>query len=136
RALARIMPDVEIARWLGQAGLRTPSGGHYTRSLVASVRHLRGIEVYAQAHQGDREWLTAEEAAKLLRVHEKTVRRAAARHDLPANQPLPGGPWIFALKDILAAVPARQIAAQTDRRRRIRGAGLSCNQLKLGILRR
>lgn len=133
RALARIMPDVEIARWLGQAGLKTPSGGHYTRSLVASVRHLRGIEVYAPAHEGAREWLTAEEAAKLLRVHEKTVRRAAARHDLPAIQPLAGGPWIFARKDILAALPARQLAAQTDRRRRLRGAGASSTQLKLEI---
>jgi excisionase family DNA binding protein len=133
RALARIMPDVEIARWLGQAGLRTPSGGHYTRALVASVRHLRGIEVYAPAHESDRQWFTAEEAAKLLHVHEKTVRRAAARRDLPAIQPLPGGPWIFARKDVLAAVPARQIAAQTDRRRRIRGVGASLNQLKLDI---
>lgn len=133
RALARIMTDEEIGRQLGRSGMRTPSGSHYTRALVASVRHLRGIQAYERAHEGDREWLSSEQAAKLLRVHVRTVRRAAIRGELPGLHPLPEGPWIFARKDILAAAVARSTASQTDRRKRIRGAGASAHQLALGI---
>jgi excisionase family DNA binding protein len=133
RALARIMPDEQIALWLGRAGMRTPSGAHYTRALVASVRHLRGIEAYLKDRQRDGDWLTSEQAAKLLRVHSKTVRRAAARKELPALRPLPNGPWIFAHSDIVAATAARHAAGQTDRRRRIQGANRSSDQLMLEI---
>jgi alkanesulfonate monooxygenase SsuD/methylene tetrahydromethanopterin reductase-like flavin-dependent oxidoreductase (luciferase family) len=69
----------------------------------------------------------------MLRVHGKTVRRAAARNELPALRPLPDGPWIFARSDIVAAIAARHGAAQTDRRRRIRGVDRSSDQLMLGI---
>ena len=104
-----------------------------TRALVASVRHLRGIEAYVKDRQRDGDWLTCEQAAKLLRVDGKTVRRAAARKELPALRPLPNGPWIFARSDIVAALAARHAAGQTDRRRRIRGAGRSSDQLMLEI---
>ncbi|MGH8673796.1 MAG: recombinase family protein [Burkholderiales bacterium] len=133
RALTRIMPDQQIALWLGRAGMKTPSGAHYTRALVASVRHLRGIEAYSKDRQPDGEWLTCEQAAKMLGVHGKTVRRAAARNELPALRPLPDGPWIFARSDIVAAIAARHAAAQTDRRCRIRGVDLSSDQLTLQI---
>ena len=105
----------------------------YTRALVASVRHLRGIEAYLKDRQCEGDWLTCEQAAKLLRVHGKTVRRAAARKELPALRPLPNGPWIFAHSDIVAAMSARHAAGQTDRRRRIQGADRSSNQLTLEI---
>ena len=133
RALARIMPDQQIALWLGRAGQRTPSGAHYTRALVASVRHLRGIEAYSKDRQRDGDWLTCEQAAKMLRVHGKTVRRAAGRHELPALRPLPNGPWIFARNDIVAAVAGRHAAAHTDRRCRIRGVDTSSEQFMLEI---
>lgn len=133
RALARIMPDQQIALWLGRAGMRTPSGANYTRALVASVRHLREIEAYSKDNQRDGDWLTCEQAAKLLRVHGKTVRRAAARNELPALRPLPNGPWIFARHDVVAATAVRQAAGRADRRRRIRGADPSSDQLILEI---
>lgn len=133
RSLARIMPDQQIALWLGRAGMRTPSGAHYTRALVASVRHLRGIEVYSKDRQRDGDWLTCEQAAKLLRVHGKTVRRAAACNELPGLRPLPNGPWIFARHDVVAATAARQAASQGDRRRRIRGVNSLSDQLSLVI---
>lgn len=132
-ALARIMPDQQIALWLGRAGMKTPSGAHYTRALVASVRHRREIDAYSKDRQCAGAWLTCEQAAKLLGVHGKTVRRAAARNELPALRPLPNGPWIFARSDIVAAAAARPVAAQTDRRRRIRGVGRSSSQLMLEI---
>jgi excisionase family DNA binding protein len=132
-ALARIMPDQQIAVWLGRAGMKTPSGAQYTRALVASVRHLRGIEAYSKDRQHDGNWLTCEQAAEILRVHGKTVRRSAARNELPALRPLPDGPWIFARSDIIAASAARHMAAQTDRRCRIRGVDRSSDQLILEI---
>jgi excisionase family DNA binding protein len=100
---------------------------------VASVRHLRGIEAYSKDRQRDGDWLTCEQAAKLLRVHGKTVRRAAGRNELPALRPLPNGPWIFARSDIVAATAAQHVTVQTDRRRRIRGMDLSSDQLRLEI---
>jgi len=133
RTLAAIMPDQQIALWLGRAGLKTPNGAHYTRALVASVRHLRAIDAYSQNHQRAGDWLSCEQAAKVLRVHGKTVRRAAARNELPALRPLPNGPWIFARTDIIAAAQARTRAALTDGRRRLRGAGASSDQLTLTI---
>jgi excisionase family DNA binding protein len=133
RALARIMPDQQIALWLGRAGMRTPSEAHYTRALVASVRHLRGIEAYSEQRQRKGGRLTSEQAAELLGVHSKTVRRAAARNELKALRPLPNGPWIFTRHDIIAAAAARQVAAQTDRRRRLGHADPSSEQLDLKI---
>src|SRR2546427_5400179 len=57
RQLARILPDQQIAAWLGRAGLRTPTGAHYTRALVASVRHLRGIEACSEERRHAEGWL-------------------------------------------------------------------------------
>lgn len=106
RVLARIMPDQPIAVWLGMAGLRTPSGGHYTRALVASVRHLREIPAFSEERQRAEGWLNSEQAAELLQVHPKTIRRAVARNELPVVRPIPGGPCVFSRADLVG--PAGQ----------------------------
>jgi hypothetical protein len=134
RALARIMPDEQIAAWLGRAGLRTPTGAHYTRALVASVRHLRGIEACSAQRRGD-QWLTCEEAAALINVDPKTLRRAAQRNEIPAIHPLHNGPWIFARSDIVGTEQAERIAARARAQREKRGAGPTSNQLPLRIPR-
>ena len=133
RALAPLMRDEQIARWLGRAGLRTPTGAHYTRALVASVRHLRGIEAYAE-HERDDAWLTCEEAAALVGVDPKTMRRAAQRGELAAIHPLPGGPWIFARADLVGDA-ARRIAERAHAHREGRNAGPTADQLSLEIPR-
>jgi excisionase family DNA binding protein len=130
RGLARILPDQQIAAWLGRAGLRTPTGAHYTRALVASVRHLRGIEARSEERRRAEGWLTCEEAAALLGVAPKTVRRAAQRHDLPALRPLANGPWIFSRSDL---VDNGRVARKAHDRRFSPGEGPSRDQLSLDI---
>ncbi len=133
RGLARILPDQQIAAWLGRAGLRTPTGAHYTRALVASVRHLRGIEACSEERRRAEGWLTCDEAAALLHVAPKTVRRAAARHDLPAIRPLANGPWIFARSDLVGTVTAERVATRARGRRNNQDAGPTPDQLSLDI---
>lgn len=133
RVLARILPDQQIAAWLGRAGLRTPTGAHYTRALVASVRHLRGIEACSEERRRAEGWLTCEEAAALLHVDPKTVRRAAARNALPAIRPLANGPWIFARSDIVGTATAERVATRARERRNNQDAGPTPDQLSLDI---
>jgi DNA invertase Pin-like site-specific DNA recombinase len=133
RGLARILPDQQIAAWLGRAGLRTPTGDHYTRALVASVRHLRGIDACSDERRRTEGWLTCEEAAALLHVDPKTVRRAAARNVLPAIRPLANGPWIFARSDLVGTATAERVAARARHRRNHQGAGPTPGQLPLHI---
>lgn len=135
RGLARILPDQQIAAWLGRAGLRTPTGAHYTRALVASVRHLRGIDACSDERRRAEGWLTCEEAAALLHVDPKTVRRAAARNDLPAIRPLANGPWIFARNDLVGTATGERVAARAHQRRNHQGAGPTPGQLPLEIPR-
>jgi len=131
--LARILPDHQIAAWLGRAGLRTPTGAHYTRALVASVRHLRGIEACSDARRRAEGWLTSEEAAALLQIDPKTLRRAAARNELPGLRPLPNGPWIFSRSDLVGTAAAEHVARRARERRAGQGAGPPPNQLSLDI---
>jgi len=133
RGLARILPDHQIAAWLGRAGLRTPTGAHYTRALVASVRHLRGIEACSDARRRAEGWLTCEEAAALLEIDPKTLRRAAARNELPAIRPLANGPWIFSRSDLAGSAAAEHVARRARLRRTGQGAGPPASQLSLDI---
>ncbi len=133
RQLARILPDQQIAAWLGRAGLRTPTGAHYTRALVASVRHLRGIEACSEERRHAEGWLTCEEAAAMLHVDPKTVRRAAERNDLPAIRPLANGPWIFSRSDLAATVLAERAVLRARVCGTDQGGGPSLNQLSLDI---
>jgi excisionase family DNA binding protein len=133
RLLSRILRDHEIAAWLGRAGMRTPTGHHYTRALVASVRHLRGIEAYSEARRRAEGWLTCDEVATLLHVDAKTVRRAVTRGELPATRPLPEGPLIFARSDVVGTTAALRVTTRADDRRSNRGAGPSPHQLSLEI---
>jgi hypothetical protein len=133
RGLARILPDQQIAAWLGRAGLRTPTGTHYTRALVASVRHLRGIDVCSEARRRAEGWLTCEEAAALLQIDPKTLRRAAARNEVPALRPLANGPWIFSRSDLVGTAAAEGVALRIRVGRSGQGAGPPRNQLSLDI---
>jgi len=133
RALAHILPDEQIALWLGRAGMRTPTGAHYTRALVASVRHLRGIEAFSEERSRSEGWLSCEQAAALLNVDPKTMRRAAERNEVPSLHPLPNGPWIFARADLVGAAGAERVATRARARRERWGAGPNPQQRKLDI---
>jgi hypothetical protein len=130
RVLARIFPDHEIAAWLGKAGIRAPSGANYTRALVASIRHLRGIEVCSVERRRAEGWLSLEQAAALLNVSPKTLRRAAERNDVRAHHPLPNGPWIFVRSD-LETEAAKRVTTRVRARRERTGVGPTPDQLSL-----
>jgi DNA invertase Pin-like site-specific DNA recombinase len=133
RLLARVCNDHEIAQWLGKAGIRTATGMNYTRALVASLRHTRGIEVYSAERSRAQGWLSLAEAAALLDVSPKTLRRAARRKDVLSLHPLPNGPWIFAKSDLATMAAARVTTSARERRER-RRAGPISGQLPLTIL--
>lgn len=97
------------------------------------VRHQRGIEACREHHRSE-EWLTCEEAAALVHVDPKTLRRAAQRNEIPAIHPLPNGPWIFARCDVEGTDAAR-IAARARKYREGKCAELTPDQLPLRIPR-
>lgn len=113
--------------------MRTPTGAHYTRALVASVRHLRGIPVYSEQRRQAEGWLTCDDVARLLNVDPKTVRRAVARNELPVTQPLPCGPHVFANNDIVGSEAAQRVADRAHSRRMGNRAGPTDKQLSLEI---
>lgn len=100
RAMALVCDDSRIAAWLGRGGVRTARGNHWTRVLVASLRHRHKIPVYNQQRRKAEGWLTMEQAASVLGVSHITVRRAVERGELDAIRPLPTGLWIFKEADL------------------------------------
>jgi hypothetical protein len=134
RVLARIFPDHEIAAWLGKAGIRTPNGANYTRALVASLRHTRGIPAHSIERRRADGWLSLEEAAGLMDVSTRTLRRAAQANEVPACHPLANGPWIFARSDLENEV-AKRVTTRVRARRDRAGAGPTAGQLPLVIPR-
>lgn len=134
RILARVFPDHEIAAWLGKAGIRTPTGANYTRALVASLRHTRGIPAHSIERRRADGWLSLEEAAAVMEVSPKTLRRAAQRNEVSACHPLANGPWIFARSDLETEV-AKRVTTRVRARRDRTGAGPTAGQLPLIIPR-
>jgi excisionase family DNA binding protein len=100
RKMTLVCDDARIAAWLSRAGVRTAQGNHWTRALVASLRHRHDIPHYDPKRRKAEGWMTKKEAATLLGVAEKTVERAVDRGELDALRPLPSGLWIFRESDL------------------------------------
>ncbi|MFI5302923.1 MAG: helix-turn-helix domain-containing protein [Polyangiales bacterium] len=75
-------------------------------------------------------WLSLEQAAALIKVSPKTLRRAAERNDVRAHHPLPNGPWIFVRTD-LETEAAKRVTKRVCARRERTGAGPTPDQLSL-----
>ncbi|MBL9136290.1 MAG: recombinase family protein [Verrucomicrobiales bacterium] len=129
--LACVLSDTMIAGCLNREGLRTGSGNYWTKSAVASARNHRGIPRHTPERQETEGWMSLNQAARLVGVAPKTLRRAAERCDLPSLHPLGEGPWIFRRVDLESAA-ARDIVAKAKRRDR-RGSGPGPGQLPLGL---
>ncbi len=98
RSLARICSDDIIAGYLNRNGLRTGRGNRFTRERVTSMRSYRKIACYSPQEQNA--WLNLTEAAKFLRVSNRTLRLAIERGDVHAEHPLTDGPWILKRSDL------------------------------------
>jgi len=99
-ALARQMPDQAIASVLNRAGKRTGRGNGWTRSRVCSLRSHREIPPYRDGERTARGEVTLEQAARMLKVSEATVRRLINEGILPATQLCKGAPWVIRASDL------------------------------------
>lgn len=76
--------------------------------IVATPDQIRALlraaveEVLAERAQSEREvvYLTLEQAAELVNVHERTVRKLIAKQNLPASRI--GGMWRFPRHELIA----------------------------------
>jgi hypothetical protein len=117
RSLARICPDALIASVLNRNGLRTGRGNFWTRERVTSLRSHHKIPVYSVERRDREGWLNLTQAARAMGVSARTLRIAVERGEIPAEHPLPDGPWIFNSDD-LQMEKAVAIAARARARHR------------------
>jgi excisionase family DNA binding protein len=115
-ALARQLPDKAIAAILNRAGKTTGRGNGWTRSRVCLLRNHRGIAPYHEGEREERGEVTLEEAARVLKVSEATVRRLIKDNILPATQYCKGSPWVIRAKDLDGEAVKRAADARRQRR--------------------
>jgi hypothetical protein len=95
RVLARICPDPLIASVLNRNGLRTGRGNRWRQERVTALRSRHAIARYIPEQRTEQPWLNLTEAARALGVSARTLRIAAEHGEIPADHPLPDGPWVF-----------------------------------------
>jgi hypothetical protein len=108
RELALIANDDLIAGLLNRNGLKTGYGNRWTRERVTSLRSHHRIPAFKAAVDGVEPWLNLTDAARILNIAAKTLRRAAEAGEIKASRPLPEGVWIFA-RAALASDAAKSI---------------------------
>lgn len=120
-ALARLMPDQNIAALLNRAGKRTVKGHTWTESRVGSCRRYHGIRVHREGERAERGEINTGEAAALLGVSKITVIRLIHDKRLPAQQACPGAPFVIRRQDLdlLATRPAGTRAPASSDARQI-----------------
>ena len=109
------MPDRLIASFLNRAGKKTGQGNNWTLARLRAFRATHGIAVYRDGEMRERNEMKLEEAAALLSVNEKTVRRLIRSGAIPARQACKGAPWVIdanALPERLQDIPPAQRANQ------------------------
>jgi hypothetical protein len=114
RVLARICPDRLIASFLNRNGMRTGRGNRWTQERVTALRSHHGIARYVPEHRVEQPWLNLTEAARALGVSARTLRIAAEHGQIPAEHPLPDGPWVFtrpALEGAAVSAFLRRVAS-------------------------
>jgi excisionase family DNA binding protein len=115
-ALARQLPDKAIAAILNRAGKTTGRGHGWTRSRVCLLRNHRGIAPYHEGEREERGEVTLEEAARVIKVSEATVRRLIKDNILPATQYCKGSPWVIRAEDLDGEAVKRAADARRQRR--------------------
>jgi hypothetical protein len=100
RALARLMPDQQIARLLNRAGKPTGRGNGWTKARVCSFRSHHGIAVYRESEWAERGEITLEAAAQIIDVSVMTALRMVRRGIIKGWQPCSGAPWVIKVADL------------------------------------
>jgi hypothetical protein len=113
-SLVRICPDQLIAGILNRNGLQTGRGNRWTQERVTALRSYYRIACYNPETRLTQGWLNLTEAAALIGLSPKTLRLAVERGEIPAEHPLPEGPWIFT-KSALTSDAARALVQRVQR---------------------
>jgi DNA invertase Pin-like site-specific DNA recombinase len=110
RSLARVCGDELIAGVLNKNGYRTFTGNRWTQARVGSLRWRHEVPGNTAARRAAHGWMTLKDAAAYLGIAPLTLRRAAERGQIPADHPLPNGPWIFT-REALSGANAEELRA-------------------------
>lgn len=97
------VPTDSIAAFLNRNGMRTGRGNRWTQERVTALRSHHGIGRYVPEQRTEQPWMNLTEAARALSVSARTLRIAAERGEIPAEHPLPDGPWVFTRDALNAA---------------------------------
>ena len=109
-ALARQMPDRNIAAMLNRLSKRTAKGLAWTEVRLRAFRSDHGIAVYRDGERAQRGELNLDEAAKELGVSKMTVLRMIDGGILAARQACKGTPWVIRKVDLQSSAVARAAA--------------------------
>ena len=99
-ALARQLPDKDIASLLNRMGKITGRKNGWTPSRGCAFRNRRGLDVDNVGERIARREHTLKEAAEILDVRPMTVLRMIRAGHLPAEQYCKGAPWVIKRADI------------------------------------
>ena len=100
QALARQLPDKDIASLLNRLGKVTGRQNGWTQSRVCVFRNHRNIAPYRTGERAARGEHTMQEVAEILGVRPMTVLRMIRAGYLPAEQYCKGTPWIIRREDL------------------------------------
>jgi len=115
--LAKVSTDQMIAGFLNRNGLKTGRGNRWTQERVTSLRNYHKIQKHDPEIKEREGWMNLTEAAAYLKLSSRTVRLAVEQKEIPAEHPLPDGPWIFQLPN-LDSEAAIQLVKRTKSRRK------------------
>jgi DNA invertase Pin-like site-specific DNA recombinase len=110
--LAKVCDDRMIAITLNRLGYRTGQDNPWNQSRVGAFRHTQGMPKFEKRA----DWLTLEEAARVLAVSSKIVHTLLHKAILPGRQVVAFAPWVIERKDL--ELPQVRAAAQAARRGR------------------
>jgi DNA invertase Pin-like site-specific DNA recombinase len=110
--LVKVCEDRMIAITLNRLGYRTGQGNPWNQSRVGAFRHTHGLPKFEKRA----EWVTLEEAARVLAVSSKIVHTLLRKEILPGRQVVAFAPWVIERKDL--ELPQVCAAAQAARRGR------------------
>jgi hypothetical protein len=110
--LVKVCEDRLIAITLNRLGYRTGQGNPWNQSRVGAFRHTHGMPQF----EPRADWVTLEEAARVLAVSSKIVHTLLRKGILPGRQVVTCAPWVIERKDL--ELPQVCAAAQAARRGR------------------
>lgn len=110
--LVKVCEDRMIAITLNRLGYRTGQGNPWNQSRVGAFRHTHGLPKFEKRA----DWVTLEEAARVLAVSSKIVHTLLRKEILPGRQVVAFAPWVIERKNL--ELPQVCAAAQATRRGR------------------